>query len=121
MPDYTERQVLTVHSLRLDIFIGFLPEERAAKQPVEITYSYELDKPQADDISHTVDYMAIANKIRAQVSGSNFNLLESLIQHVMGIIWEFKQVRWAEVVIRKPDAPIPGAQGSSVRLERKRK
>ena len=119
--DYVERRIIGLHRLTLQAIIGFYPEEKAAKQRVEISFRYELNKPKVDDVSESVCYAVLAKEITALVVDSNYNLIETLAEDVMDILWKHSKIEWAEVTIAKPDAPVTHtAGGSSVLLERRR-
>ena len=119
--DYTERRILGLHRLTLQAIIGFYPEEKAKKQRVEISFRYEVDKPAKDDVKESVCYAELSKEITALVNASSYNLLETLADEIMNILWKPKKIKWAEVTVAKPDAPVTNtAGGSSILLERRR-
>ena len=114
---------ISVSKLGFECILGALPFERETPQPIEISYSLTLDFSGAaskDDLSLTVDYAKLSEKIQDFVSGSKFQLLETLVVKTAQLILdEYPQVLEAEVCVTKPRA-IPGAQGASasVRITR---
>jgi dihydroneopterin aldolase len=120
--DYTERRIVGLHRLTLQAVVGFYPEEKAKPQRVEISFRYEVDRPKADDVKESVCYAELAKEITALMDGSDYNLIETVADEVMNIIWKRSKVKWAEVTVAKPDAPVTHtAGGSSIVLERRRK
>lgn len=120
--DYTERRIVGLHRLTFQAIVGFYPEEKAQKQRVEISFRYELDKPQTDDVKESVCYAELAKEIAALMEDANYNIIETVAEDVMHILWKHHKIRWAEVTVAKPDAPVTHtAGGSSVLLERRRK
>lgn len=119
--DYVERRIVGLHRLTLQAIVGFYPEEKAKQQRIEISFRYELDKPKVDDVSESVCYAVLAKEITALMDGANYNLIETAAEDIMNILWQRNKIRWAEVTVAKPDAPVTHtAGGSSVVLERRR-
>lgn len=120
--DYTERRVVGLHRLTLQAIIGFYPEEKAKKQQVEISFRYEVDKPKTDDVNESVCYAKLAKEITQLMDGCDYNIIETVAEDVMNIVWKQTRIKWAEVTVAKPHAPVSGAKGgSSIVLERRRK
>jgi len=67
------------------------------------------DAIENDSISGTVDYGKAFAVIERIVTGQRRYLIEALALEVAKRLCDnFPQVRWAEVTIRKPNAPVPG-------------
>jgi len=114
------KTVLTIRELAVDTKIGFYPEEKAKKQKLIMNISFEAAQPKKDDVSETVNYAELAGEIYEKVGSSEFNLLETLGQFVMDIVMKRPLVKSAEVEIIKPDAPLPNAKGSAVKVTAER-
>ncbi len=100
---------IRLNQIALEAIIGFFPEERVKKQPVVISVTFEVDPKEAiaaDDVNYTVDYNQLTEDIAALVIGSQFQLLEKLTHSVLALVMEKKRVRWAEVEVEKPEAPV---------------
>lgn len=114
---------ISVYKLGFECILGALPFEREIPQPIEVSFSLTLDFSGAaakDDLSLTVDYASLSERIQAFISESKFQLLETLVVKTAELILrEYPQVMEAEVSAIKPKA-VPGAQGASasVRLSR---
>jgi len=70
--------VLKVNGVAVDCIIGDLPAEREREQRVFV--NLELEVPDAaassDDIGDTVDYAALAEKVRKALSGAKCRMVE---------------------------------------------
>jgi FolB domain-containing protein len=72
---------LSVNKIFCNTIIGIYPHEFLAPQGVEFGFSFECDCEQAiatDSIENAVDYAVLAEQLKVFVSGSRFNLLETL-------------------------------------------
>ncbi len=90
---------------------GVLPEERDRPQPFEVDADVLVDLSPAcasDELSDTVDYGAVADRIVATVAGSHRALLESLATEaadaVLGVDGRITRVT---VSVRKLRPPLP--------------
>ncbi len=111
---------LTIDELRAEAIIGIHRHERKTKQPILINLDIEIKHEVKDDeIKTTLDYEDLSNRIVDFVETSSFNLLETLVEKVLDIIFEYDMVTAAEVEIEKPQA-LKSAQSVSVISNRKR-
>jgi dihydroneopterin aldolase len=71
-----------VEGLRLDLFVGCLPEEKLQRQPVDIDFFlFFLDPPQgciSDHLEETICYAHCVEVIRKMVYKKHFHLIEHL-------------------------------------------
>lgn len=89
---------------------GVLPAERELGQEFVIDVSLGLDtRPaaQADDLSRTVDYGALADRLVAVAQGEPVDLLETLAERLAQVCLEDPIVRQVDVTVHKPAAPVP--------------
>jgi len=96
---------ITIKNLLLRTIIGFNEWERKKKQDVIINVTIEFDRKTAvetDSVQGSVNYKIIAKKIIAEVESSNFNLLETLADHLLNIIMDDEKVVSATIEIDKP-------------------
>jgi len=96
-----------IRDLRLRCIIGVNPEERRAKQDVDIQITLYADLHQAgktDRIEDTVDYKAIKLRVVDAVESSSHLLLERLAERIAEICLAETAVRQARVLVEKPGA-----------------
>lgn len=75
----------------------------------------------ADDLSLTVDYGDLAERVHEVIAAEPLQLIESVAQRVMDLCLKYPPVLWASVTVHKPMAPIevPFAD-VSVTIERRK-
>ena len=72
----------------------------------------------SDDLADTIDYAALAERLRAVAAASRFRLLEALAEALAAEALRDPRVGAAEIALRKPDA-VPEAL-AEVRIVRRR-
>lgn len=102
---------------------GVLEEEKRLGQKFIVSVSLKLDFIKAiehDLCQDTVDYGAVSQCIVGEVANTNFNLIESLADHLAKeILIRFALVEHVTVEIKKPWAPLKVHLDTvSVRVER---
>ncbi|HUH06182.1 MAG TPA: dihydroneopterin aldolase [Egibacteraceae bacterium] len=88
---------------------GVLESERRDGQTFVVDVSLEIDLAPAgasDQLSDTVDYGSLAQRIAAAVADTQFRLLEALAAHLASLALGDPRVRAATVRVAKPDPPI---------------
>ena len=105
----------------LEVFfrVGVPQEERAKPQRLLISIDMELELNAAgksDDISQTIDYYAVVQRIRALGEGREWKLIEALAEEIAGIGIEDFGAEAAVVEVKK--FIIPQAQSVSVTVYR---
>jgi dihydroneopterin aldolase len=88
---------------------GVFDFERADGQDFVIDADLELGTQGAaatDDVSDTVDYGDLAQRLGAVVAGDPVNLIETLARHLVDVCLSYPQVLAATVTVHKPQAPI---------------
>ena len=96
--------IIFIEELRAETWIGIYPREKAMSQTVEISLHIGVSTASAgasDDIRDTVDYAVVVERLRADLSGSHFNLLEKLAEHVATWLLENFAAQWVRVSIAK--------------------
>ncbi|MFC9971418.1 dihydroneopterin aldolase [Spirillospora sp. NPDC127200] len=89
---------------------GCLPAERERGQEFVVDVSLGLDTAPAaagDDLSRTVDYGSLADRLVAAIEGEPVNLIETLADRLAKICLEDPTVAAVEVTVHKPAAPVP--------------
>ena len=111
-----------IRELALRCIIGIYPEERREKQDVIITVEMHCDlrrAGQSDDLNDTVNYKSIKKSILRMVEESQFNLIESLAEHIAAIALKDEKVLQVVVTVDKPGA-LRFAKSSAVEITRAR-
>lgn len=94
-----------IKDLRLRCVIGFNEWEREKKQDVAVDIEFDFDAERAvgaDDGELTVDYKKITKLVIERVESSEFKLLESLADMVLGLVIDNPGVLRATVEVDKP-------------------
>jgi dihydroneopterin aldolase len=61
----------------------------------------------SDDLSRTVDYGLLAQRVHDAVASEPLNLIEGLAQRIADVVLDTGPVDWVEVTVHKPEAPMP--------------
>lgn len=89
---------------------GCLPAERELGQEFVVDVVLELDLAPAaagDDLSRTVDYGTLADRLVAVVTGEPVDLIETLAERLAAVCLHDPLVEETEVTVHKPSAPVP--------------
>jgi len=115
---------ITVSGIRATGFHGVYAEERAAGQPFVVDVVLHLDLAPAaasDDVTDTVHYGELAQRVVAAIEGEPVDLVETLAQRVADLALAYPAVDEVEVTVHKPQAPVGVAFGDvAVTLVRRR-
>jgi dihydroneopterin aldolase len=117
---------LSIDGIRTLALIGAYPEERGERQPVDWGFSFTLSDDafeaaaQSDNLEDTVDYFALLQNLQLFLQGSQFHLLEALLDSLSSQILAY-DTRIEEVFVfaSKPQA-IAGTNGPKASLTRRR-
>ena len=112
--------IIYLNNLRIDAVIGVNEWERCAKQALVLDVEMGTDVTRAaasDSVRDTIDYKAVAHRLAACVQDSRFELLETLAEHVAGIILKEFNVKWCRLRLNKPGA-VRHARDVGVVIER---
>ncbi|MFG3300635.1 dihydroneopterin aldolase [Micromonospora chersina] len=89
---------------------GVYDFERAQGQEFVVEAVLELDLAPAarsDEVTDTVHYGELAEKLVAVVTGEPVNLIETLADRLLAVCLAEPLVAAATVTVHKPEAPIP--------------
>jgi 7,8-dihydroneopterin aldolase/epimerase/oxygenase len=104
---------------------GVKPAEKSLGQRFGVDLEIETDLGPAgrlDDLALTVDYGEVFRVVRELVEGPSRGTLEALAEATAAALLErFERIQSVAVRVRKPCAPIAGAQGGTVAVEIKRR
>lgn len=103
---------IRLSGLRLETVLGVRPDERVSPREVVADVRLFLDlgpAARSDELADTVDYAALADRLRAVARQSSFRLLEALAGALADEALADPRVRAAAVTLEKPGA-VPGAE-----------
>ena len=101
---------ITLSGLRAQGFHGVFDFERRQGQDFVVDVVLELDLSKAaatDDVTDTVHYGELAERLIAVITGEPVNLIETLADRLLAVCLADDRVATAEVTVHKPQAPIP--------------
>jgi dihydroneopterin aldolase len=111
---------IIIRDLRLDTFVGIFPKEKKIKQKVILNIEMVCDFRKAclsDNLSDTVDYKSVKQKIIVLVETGKFNLIEKIAEDTARICLSTKGVNSVKVTVDKPGA-LTKARSAAVQIER---
>lgn len=90
--------------MRVTAMIGIYPDERVSSRPVEI--DLEIGVPgdrvfRSGDVADTIDYAAVSERIRDELSRVRFGLLEQMSEAIAGIVLNEFGSPWVRVTVVK--------------------
>jgi len=102
--------------------IGVPEEERAQRQRLLVTLELHVgdftEAAKADDVSLTIDYFTVAQRVKAFAAERSRKLLETLAEEIAADLLEAFPIKKLTLEIKK--FILPDAQCVSVKIERKR-
>ena len=113
---------ITVHGLTGHGFHGVYPAEREHGQTFRVDAVLELDTAPAaatDDLSKTVNYAELSQRLHALLVGEPVDLLETLAQRLADLSLEYTRVDAVEITVHKPNADL-GVPADDVTLSIRR-
>lgn len=96
--------IIFIDELRISTLIGIYPREQAIPQTVELSLQIGTSTVGAgasDDIHDTIDYAVVVNRLRNDLAGQHFHLLEKLAEHVANLLLTDFGARWVRVSVAK--------------------
>jgi dihydroneopterin aldolase len=104
---------------------GVMPEEAVLGQRffVDLVCGADLGEAgRSDELGHSISYAEIYEVAKAAFEERRFKLIEAVGQHIVDRLFEtFPVIRWIEVRVRKPSAPIAMVAGeAAIELHRHR-
>lgn len=108
--------VIELLGLRLSGRCGVLPEEIDRAQPLEVDLLIETDTSEAgrtDELTATVDYGAVCDRVERIVTTGRVGLLERLAALIAAEVLELERVDGVTVTVRKLRPPVPQLLTSS--------
>jgi len=110
-----------VEGLQVEASVGIYEREKRATQPLEINLTFGVPDAAAarDDIADTIDYDVVVDRIRAVLADRHFNLLETLGEFIVDLLFSEFGVPWVRVSIAKMGV-MRGVRRVGVFIERGR-
>jgi dihydroneopterin aldolase len=100
---------LALRGLRVQGHHGVFEHERRDGQEFVVDVELGLDTRAAargDDLSATVHYGELAERLHDAVSSDPVDLIETLAQRLADVCLAQQPVAWVEVTVHKPEAPV---------------
>ena len=116
------KDLIFLHALEVRCRIGIYDWERRIRQKVLVDLEYPTDvsrDARRDSVRDTLNYKDLAKFVIRFVSGSRFQLVETLAERLAGEILKRYPLRQIKVRISKPGA-IRGAENVGVEIVRRR-
>lgn len=117
------KDIIYLHNIKTSTIIGILPHEQVQPQSLIISLEMETDFSQAiesDDISHAINYAAVADCVCAFARDSAFGLLEvfaaALLEELFG---QFSPAQAITITLQKPGA-IAATREVGLKMRRSR-
>lgn len=105
---------LEITGLHVSTTIGVHAWEQRIKQRLAIDITIPIDFSGCqDDLTHTIDYAALCQKVTAYVEENQFALIETVANNVAQLIKEHFAVNQLTVRVHKPHA-VPNTQDIAV-------
>lgn len=109
-----------IHELRVETLVGIYPWEREVPQTLQFDVELALPSSRAcetDDFRDTIDYAAVVQHIRDELTHRHFSLLESMADHLARTILDRFGAPWVSLSVAKLEM-IRGVKRLGVRIER---
>ncbi len=92
-----------IEELRVKAWVGIYPREQAAPQTVELNLTFGVPDAAAerDDISDTIDYAKVIDRIEKELAERHFNLIETLGEFVVALLFNEFGAPWVKIRIAK--------------------
>lgn len=114
---------IVIRQLELPTVIGVYPFERERPQVLrcDLILSVDISRAaQTDDLQYTLDYAAVAQRVRALGEASSYQLLEAFAEHIAtDLLHHFSPITAIEMTLFK-DGCIEHARGSELIITRTR-
>ena len=115
--------IIFLGGLEIETVIGIYDWERTIKQKIVLDIEMAFDIKKAaftDDITYTLDYKAVSDRIVNFVEASQFFLVETLIEEIAKILLNEFPTPWVKITLNKKGA-ISRARDVGIIIERGQK
>ncbi|WP_407280154.1 dihydroneopterin aldolase [Aromatoleum evansii] len=92
-----------IEELRVQAWVGIYSREKAAPQTLELNLTFGVPDSAAeqDDIADTIDYAEVIERIRKEFAERHFNLIETLGEFVVKLLFDEFGAPWVKIRIAK--------------------
>jgi 7,8-dihydroneopterin aldolase/epimerase/oxygenase len=92
-----------IEELRVEARVGIYPREKAVPQILELNMTFGVPDAAAlrDDIADTIDYAVVIARIREELACHHFNLIETLGEFVVNLLFDEFCAPWVRIRIAK--------------------
>ena len=112
--------IVFINDLRIETIIGIYDWEREVKQTISLDLELGTDirkSAETDAIEDTLNYKAVAKRMVAFVSDSEYQLVETLAEKIAEIVLTEFDLPWLKLTVHKPGA-VRGSRDVGVIIER---
>jgi len=114
------KDIIFINELKIETVIGIFDWERQIKQTVilDLELATDITKAAASDhIDDTIDYKTLTKAIINFVEASEFQLVETLAEHICELVRNEFGVAWLKLRLNKTGA-LRGATDVGILIER---
>lgn len=92
-----------IEDLRVEARVGIYAREKVAPQIVELNLTFGVPDSAAehDDIGGTINYAEVIERIRIELAARHFNLIETLGEFVVKLLFDEFDAPWVKIRIAK--------------------
>lgn len=111
-----------IRDLRIPTLVGIFEWERRIRQEIRLDIEMGFDIRKAagsDDIKDTLDYKAVAQRVREFVEASEYQLVEALAENIARLVLDEFSVLRVKLTLNKTGA-VRGARDVGIIIERSR-
>lgn len=111
-----------IEGLQADAVIGIHDWERRIRQSLRMDLELGFDNrvpATSDEVTDTLDYDAISQRLTAYIEASSFGLIETLAERCAALVMDEFGVQWLRLRLCKPGA-VRNAATVGVEIERTR-
>lgn len=109
-----------IEGLRVEAMIGAHNWEQRITRTLILDLELACNATHAaktDQLTETIDYKAVCERVRTFSAASRHRLIESLAEELAEVLLREFRLRWLRLAVRKPGA-IAGTDSVGVRIER---
>jgi dihydroneopterin aldolase len=112
--------IIFLREMRAETIIGIYEWEKTAPQPIEIDMEIGIPSEtpcHSDDISDTIHYGVVVDRLRKALAERHFLLIEALAEYIAKVIRDDFGSPWVKVSVSKLGI-LPGVKRVGVMIER---
>jgi dihydroneopterin aldolase len=115
------RDFIFIDEMRVEAHVGVYAREKAAPQILDISLTFGVPDEAAreDDLAKTIDYAEVIARVRTELAGRHFNLLEAIGEYVIGLMLDEFHAPWVKISVAKVGV-ARGVKRVGVQIERSR-